>query len=498
MRTATRRTRRSRRRTCADGAFYIPFVPADDPSSPIYEQTPSLTRTEFNQFNTNEVQAAYTERGRDRPAAVRDADREPGARTRLRRGGEQRPDPRLLARHRAPGHVSSRTGSRSSNSVPARHRQLAAERGQLGAADPDPPRLRAAGRQLPAHRRARRDGRHPGGLPGGDLLADGAEPAGEVREGVLLHGDDRERGHDPACERRQAAGYGRAGVHHDPHRQRGHQRRRDRADRCRRSSTRRWRSRPSTSASTSTTSVRPGHHPGEAHPRAASPRRSPRSTSRTCPTTSPGVDRVGTDVGTGNPLNITAGSGVPRSSTRRVSRTTPRRTPACAADHRRPLGGQPARLAVGPVRPGHRLLARRHQDRQPGGPRPTRCNLDPAYAGTQAWASRRARRRLLPGRLHRAPSTVCPGLQPAALRPTTASTDAEQRRPAGRVKSNFEPGGRDRPGRRATRRSSTTWDAQGTGTGRLDRAGGTRSAPSRPGRSSCGPSTTCPTWPPTG
>jgi hypothetical protein len=45
-------------RTCADGAFYIPFVPADDASSPVYEQT-NLS-SEFTQFNTNEVQFAPT------------------------------------------------------------------------------------------------------------------------------------------------------------------------------------------------------------------------------------------------------------------------------------------------------------------------------------------------------------------------------------------------------------------------------------------------------
>jgi hypothetical protein len=43
-------------RTCADGAFYVPFVPANNPSSPVYQQT-NLT-SEFNQFNSNEVQFA--------------------------------------------------------------------------------------------------------------------------------------------------------------------------------------------------------------------------------------------------------------------------------------------------------------------------------------------------------------------------------------------------------------------------------------------------------
>jgi hypothetical protein len=44
--------------TCASGRFYVPFVPVNDPSSPVYEQT-NLTK-QFDQFNTNEVQFAPT------------------------------------------------------------------------------------------------------------------------------------------------------------------------------------------------------------------------------------------------------------------------------------------------------------------------------------------------------------------------------------------------------------------------------------------------------
>ena len=44
--------------SCAGGQFSIPFVPADDPASPVYGQ--DNLPTEFDQYNTNEVQAAYT------------------------------------------------------------------------------------------------------------------------------------------------------------------------------------------------------------------------------------------------------------------------------------------------------------------------------------------------------------------------------------------------------------------------------------------------------
>ena len=43
---------------CQQGAFYIPFVPADDTSNPIYEQA-NLSQA-FNEFNSNEVQASTT------------------------------------------------------------------------------------------------------------------------------------------------------------------------------------------------------------------------------------------------------------------------------------------------------------------------------------------------------------------------------------------------------------------------------------------------------
>jgi hypothetical protein len=47
---------------CTGGQFSIPFVPADDSSNPLYGAGASGagTGTIFNQFNTNEVQAAYT------------------------------------------------------------------------------------------------------------------------------------------------------------------------------------------------------------------------------------------------------------------------------------------------------------------------------------------------------------------------------------------------------------------------------------------------------
>jgi hypothetical protein len=44
--------------TCPKGYYSIPFVPADSASTPIYEQT-SLPQY-FDQFNTNEIQVAYT------------------------------------------------------------------------------------------------------------------------------------------------------------------------------------------------------------------------------------------------------------------------------------------------------------------------------------------------------------------------------------------------------------------------------------------------------
>jgi hypothetical protein len=48
--------------SCGGGQFSIPFVPADDASSPLYGAGSSGdgTGTMFNQFDTNEVQAAYT------------------------------------------------------------------------------------------------------------------------------------------------------------------------------------------------------------------------------------------------------------------------------------------------------------------------------------------------------------------------------------------------------------------------------------------------------
>ena len=48
--------------TCPGGAFSIPFVPADDSKNPLYGAGASGagTGTIFNQFDTNEVQAAYT------------------------------------------------------------------------------------------------------------------------------------------------------------------------------------------------------------------------------------------------------------------------------------------------------------------------------------------------------------------------------------------------------------------------------------------------------
>ena len=93
-------------------AFLHPLRAGRQPADPLYTRTPTApARREFDQFNTNEVQDAHTARGRHRPAAVRDADREPGTRTRLRRDREQRPDPRLLAGHRAARTVSSRTAS---------------------------------------------------------------------------------------------------------------------------------------------------------------------------------------------------------------------------------------------------------------------------------------------------------------------------------------------------------------------------------------------------
>ncbi len=48
--------------TCATGNYTVPFVPADDSANPLWGAGASGTGTGtlFNQFNTNEVQAAYT------------------------------------------------------------------------------------------------------------------------------------------------------------------------------------------------------------------------------------------------------------------------------------------------------------------------------------------------------------------------------------------------------------------------------------------------------
>jgi hypothetical protein len=51
--------------SCSGGQYSIPFVPADDASTPLYGAGASGagTGTMFNEFNTNEVQAAYTAAG---------------------------------------------------------------------------------------------------------------------------------------------------------------------------------------------------------------------------------------------------------------------------------------------------------------------------------------------------------------------------------------------------------------------------------------------------
>jgi hypothetical protein len=43
---------------CSQGYFYVPFVPVDDPTAPIYEQ--QNLPTDFSEFNSNEVQEATT------------------------------------------------------------------------------------------------------------------------------------------------------------------------------------------------------------------------------------------------------------------------------------------------------------------------------------------------------------------------------------------------------------------------------------------------------
>jgi hypothetical protein len=43
---------------CSEGFFYVPFVPADDPTHPIYDQTDLAQQ--FSRFDTNEVQYAVT------------------------------------------------------------------------------------------------------------------------------------------------------------------------------------------------------------------------------------------------------------------------------------------------------------------------------------------------------------------------------------------------------------------------------------------------------
>ncbi len=146
-------------RTCPGGSFYVPFVPANDPHQPGLRANQPDFPVRPVQHQRGAVRAL--ERGRDRAASVRDAYREPVSRTGLRRAGEQRPGPQLLARHRA----ARQLRAERVRGVPQRlwpllrgqvHRQLAAERLQLGPAHPDPPRLRAAGGRLPAYRPARR------------------------------------------------------------------------------------------------------------------------------------------------------------------------------------------------------------------------------------------------------------------------------------------------------------------------------------------------------
>ena len=49
--------------TCAGGRYYVPFVPVNNPSTPLYEQTSqtgSSLASVFNEFSTNEVQFAAT------------------------------------------------------------------------------------------------------------------------------------------------------------------------------------------------------------------------------------------------------------------------------------------------------------------------------------------------------------------------------------------------------------------------------------------------------
>ena len=145
----------------------------------------------FNQFNTNEVQAAYT-------AADGTGQQQFETLTQIQAPGlgcgeiESSGRPQLLAGHRAPRQYEP-NGFNAIGSVAGVH--VAAQRLQLGQADPGPPWLRTADAQLPAQHSPGRDGRDPGGLPGRDLLGDGAEPDRELHPGLLLHGDDRERGH---------------------------------------------------------------------------------------------------------------------------------------------------------------------------------------------------------------------------------------------------------------------------------------------------------------
>ena len=86
------------------GQFSIPFVPADNPASRSTQQAQpgsSTSRPVQHQRGAGGVHR----RRRDRPAQFETLTAQQAPGTRLRRDGEQRPDPQLLAGHRAPGHL---------------------------------------------------------------------------------------------------------------------------------------------------------------------------------------------------------------------------------------------------------------------------------------------------------------------------------------------------------------------------------------------------------
>ena len=159
--------------------------------------------------------------GRHRAGLLPDADRHRGPWTGLRRGRDERAGTRLLAGDRAAWPVQGQRVPAAAG--PERDRPgdgLAAGRVQLGAAHPDPPPVRSRSDQLPDRVGAgARDGRHRARVARGVLVAAGAQRGRQLLDPVRLLGDAGSDQHDTAVGHQRPER--RAGVHHDPHRQRG-------------------------------------------------------------------------------------------------------------------------------------------------------------------------------------------------------------------------------------------------------------------------------------